>query len=231
MRIVDRYRDLRRRMVALGRSVDDDGGAATPVPATPEWTVRDHFAHMAGVADDLLAGRLEGVATDPWTAAQLARREGRALAELLDEWASLAPALEELLETLDDAVDPRLVIDLWTHDQDVRAAVGASRPVDDPHVGWIVSRAAPAWVGRAARRGLPALEVRCGEEVWGPEDGPAEVVLVLEPYEAARLLTGRRSAGQYAALDWSGTEDPLAYAPVVVAFSLSEHDQVDPPAA
>jgi hypothetical protein len=158
-------------------------------------------------------------------------RAGRTLAELLDEWEALAPPLEELLGQLGDAVDPRLVIDAWTHEQDVRAAVGTTRPAADELVDWIVERSVPAWVRRAERRGLPALEVRCGDRVWGPEGRPAAVVLTVEPYEATRVLTGRRSAAQFAALDWAGTDDPLEFAPVVVAFTLAPRDLVDAPPA
>ena len=48
-----------------------------------EWTVKDVVAHLCGACEDILAGRLEGVATDPWTEAQVARFEGADL-EVVD---------------------------------------------------------------------------------------------------------------------------------------------------
>jgi hypothetical protein len=53
-------------MVALGRTLDD-AQADRVVPACPDWTVRDAYAHQAGVSADILAGRMDGVATDEWT--------------------------------------------------------------------------------------------------------------------------------------------------------------------
>src|SRR5262245_40632639 len=66
----DAYRDLRERVTVLMADVDD-AALAAPSPATPEWTVHDVFAHLVGVTDDVVAGRLDGVATDEWTQKQV----------------------------------------------------------------------------------------------------------------------------------------------------------------
>ena len=39
----------------------------TPVPASPEWTVHEVLAHMAGVPSDMLAGRMDGAPGPAWT--------------------------------------------------------------------------------------------------------------------------------------------------------------------
>jgi hypothetical protein len=225
MTIAAFYRSNRARFLGLGRSLDEDQGRLV-VPATPAWTVKDNFAHMAGAADDVLHGRLEGVTTDVWTQAQVDARADHSLVEVLDEWERLGPAMDELVESLGDAMDPRLVIDEWTHEQDVRGAVGVPGGDEAELLAWIVRQGAPGWARRAAKRGLPPLEVRCGGHVFPPE-GPAEVVLEIEPYEAARVMTGRRSPAQFAALSWSGTDDPLPYLPALMAFGPAETDITD----
>ena len=70
--VIAAYRNLRERMMGLLRSQPDEAGEIQ-VPACPAWTVRQLVAHMVGVPDDLLAGRLDGVASEAWTAAQVGR--------------------------------------------------------------------------------------------------------------------------------------------------------------
>ncbi|MGH2760230.1 MAG: maleylpyruvate isomerase N-terminal domain-containing protein, partial [Actinomycetota bacterium] len=61
----------------------DDAVLREPVPATPEWSMTDVIAHLAGILADIRAGNLEGVATDPWTAKQVEARRGRKIPQLL----------------------------------------------------------------------------------------------------------------------------------------------------
>ena len=63
----DAYRALRERVSELVRAADPTALDAV-APATPEWRVRDVFAHMVGVNSDIVSGTLAGVGTDPWTA-------------------------------------------------------------------------------------------------------------------------------------------------------------------
>ena len=223
MGTTDLYRANRLSFVALGRTLNPAAAART-VPATPEWTVQDNFAHMAGVAADLLAGRLDGVATDPWTEVQVLARRGRSLDEVLDEWDELGPQVEAALAPMDDHVDPRLVIDMWTHEQDVRGLLG--RPGGDADsLPWIVDRVLPGWVARAGAAGLPPLRVRAGAAAAGPEDAP--VRLDLDPFDAARTVVGRRSVAQIRAFDWQGTADPADYVGALVVFTPAADDVVD----
>ena len=233
MNLIERYQFNRTSFQLLGRSLSESQGQVNVV-ATPEWTVSDNFAHMAGVADDVLAGRLEGVATDPWTEAQVQARRGRSLSELLEEWELKAPAVEELLMPMADQIDPRLVIDLWTHEQDVRGALGIPGGDRDKTLNWIVEQVVAGWLKRIERSDLNALEIEilpAAGDLQAQNDpktsGEPAGSLRITPFEAARLTLGRRSRQQILNYDWSGVADPAAYIDLLVVFSPAIQDIVE----
>ena len=118
-------------MVALLESLDDDDWA-TPVPCTPGWTIRDVLSHVAGVTDDIANGRVEGAGTDPWTAAQVERWRDVDQATLIAQWNSQIDGVADLLEQFGEVRPP---IDCWSHEQDVRHALGREPNVPDDFVG------------------------------------------------------------------------------------------------
>ena len=209
-------------MCTLGRELTD-ADAELAVPACPAWTVRQVFAHQAGVAADILGGRLEGVATDPWTDRQVTERADRSLTEILDEWDGDAPRLREAMAPLGDAVDPRLVVDVWTHEQDVRGAVGRPGARSGPVVDWLLVAAGNHLQQKVDGAGLPAVAIDTGA---GPEPSAGDSVSV-DPFEFARALTGRRSLDQIRAWNWS-VEDPEPYVTLIPAFSARTTDLIEP---
>ena len=78
------YADGRGRISDLVSGLGEE--AAAPVPACPQWSVHDVVAHLTGVCADILAGNIAGVATDPWTDAQVCARRDRSVEEVLAEW-------------------------------------------------------------------------------------------------------------------------------------------------
>src|SRR6185312_1020750 len=78
------YRLVRGRIDALVRG--RDGIAELAVPACPGWTVRQVVAHLAGVAQDIVALNLESKGTRPWADAQVERLGEHAIDDLLDLW-------------------------------------------------------------------------------------------------------------------------------------------------
>ena len=84
------YVGVRARTSAMLRTASA-GDADRKVPACPDWTVKDVAAHMAGVCEDILAGNLDGVATDAWTNAQVARHADDSLDDVLDSWDQTGP--------------------------------------------------------------------------------------------------------------------------------------------
>ena len=90
------YRELRLRVSEVIRQADASA-CEQPAPATPGWRVHDVVAHLVGVPDDVVNGRLEGIASDPWTQAQVDKRADCSTADLLAEWEANGPAFEALL--------------------------------------------------------------------------------------------------------------------------------------
>ena len=79
------YRGVRERIGGLIRAATPDA-IERIAPATPLWRVHDVLAHVVGVTTDILAGRLDGVASDAWTDAQVAVRRNTPAGDLLAEW-------------------------------------------------------------------------------------------------------------------------------------------------
>lgn len=181
------YRYGRLRITELVRGVDGE----LRVPATPLWNVHDVVAHVAGVMEDARTSNMEGVATDPWTASQVARGRSKSIAELCDQWAADAVGPEALLSTPEGAPFFRAVMDVMTHLSDLLNALG--RPVDLPRefLGWASPLLVTAFLAEAEAAGLPPVEVEASE------------------FEIFRGRLGRRTEREVASYAWS--VDPAPY--------------------
>lgn len=203
MELGERYLGARERVRGLVADLDD-AGWATDVPGCPGWTVHDVVAHLVGITDDGLTGNMDGAPGPAWTAAQVAKRSGADSASMLAEWdANAAPFADAV--TAFGIVPP--VIDLLTHEQDLRGALG--RPgADEGDLAWVTGALLDRLGGRIASAGLPALRVRTpeGERVLG--EGPPAVTLTTTRLELFRASLGRRSETQVRALAWEGDPDP-----------------------
>jgi uncharacterized protein (TIGR03083 family) len=218
------YRDVRERTLALGAELSDDD-TTRAVPTCPEWRVRDVFAHLAGVSADILAGRVEGAATDPWTARQVAERADTPFAEILTEWEANGPEVDAFLAPFgDDGMVSRVPIDAWTHEQDIRTAVERPGGRDAPVVAW----AAPNMVARFAERWTsePLAPVRIvgSSQEWLLGDGEPVATLRVSDYELVRLLVGRRSRAQAVAL-WDGEGEPFVDSLIAFTFASTDIDE------
>ena len=223
--IAELYASGRHALLDLAATLSADE-AATLVPACPQWTVKDVYAHLTGVVADVLGGRLEGVATDPWSARQVAERADRSLTEICAEWAELAPELEEALRAFPDLANPRLLIDQWTHEQDLRGALGRPGGRTDGRMAFTVDTVLTAYSKSWPDTGLPGVVVTGDSAQWALGDGEIHLRLSAPDFELGRALLGRRSRAQVLRLRWTPHDEPMLEAVVdeLHAFPYAERD-------
>ena len=196
--VADAYAGCRARIAGLTRDLDA-AAAAAPVPTCPAWTVHDVVAHLSGIVVDVANGNLDGMTTEPWTAAQVEARRDRTVAQILAEWDEHAPAFEAVLDGIGQP-GRQAVADVVTHEHDIRTALGrpGERASDAVRIGFAM--VAAGFVASAAGHGLAVRLEPAGGEAVGPAD--AAVVLRGDRFELLRAITGRRSATQVRALGW-----------------------------
>jgi len=179
------YIALRAQVIDLLRSTPESSGNIV-VPCTPEWTVRQLAAHLVGVPEDVLAGRMEGVASDAWTHAQVERYGDLTLKELADLFESSAPKIDAIIHNFPQPIISQFVMDAVTHEQDMRSALGVPGGRD--------SKAIEVGIGFF----LNLIEV---------SDPPLFDVLVntsASKWDVLRSLSGRRTVEQMNALGLDG---------------------------
>lgn len=170
------YARIRLRFGAFVREVAGTD-ARTPVPACPGWTVHDVVAHLVGIIEDAAAGKISGIPSAAQTEEQVRRHRHDDLIGLVDQWDLMGPFFEPVLTQR--AIWPA-VMDAWTHEQDVRGALGRPGGRDDP------------FAQMAAGRLLADLQ----------EGGPVPGAIGLMPFDLVRTRLGRRTREQAAALAW-----------------------------
>jgi uncharacterized protein (TIGR03083 family) len=224
MELVEVYAASRARLISLAGAIDPAAAARTVAP-TPLWDVTDVYRHLAGLAADVLADRLEGAGSPAWTAAQVEAFRGRALPEVCAAWAADAPRFDARLAAM-GALGTRIAGDVWTHEQDVRLTIGLPGLRDDPAAA-VLARANVALVTeRWALVGGPPAEVVVDGHPYRLGVGEPELTLRTTAYEFVRSVVGRRSAAQLAAADWSGPNPERAF-PALSRLDLPVADVAD----
>lgn len=203
------------------------------VPACPAWTIRETVAHLAGVAQDIVALNMEKKVADSWTQAQVDRLGGHRIDELLDLWGQMIDPVTATLALAPQASACQLVFDTLTHEHDIRGALSepGSRTGD---LAFEVAMGFSTTMGDQFIRqaGLPALRLITptigSVQLGDPHTAPGQVALNISDFEALRTLGGRRSIRQLLALPWHGDPSNLlpAFTHLLPAFS---NDGIRPP--
>jgi uncharacterized protein (TIGR03083 family) len=201
------YRDIRTNITALVAGLAPEQLDAV-APATPEWRVRDVVAHLAGGTADIVAGNLEDVASDAWTAAQVATRRDTPIAEVLDEWERCSALVEPTIAAFPGIMRAMLLTDAVTHEHDIRGAIGRPGRRDSDAIGFSFSRLIGAISAQRAERGALRIVHDAGEEIAGTE--PVTATVRVSRFEIVRAAVGRRSEAQILTWSWDGEADPKA---------------------
>ena len=216
------YREGRQRLLALAPTLSAEQ-LRTLTPTCPEWTVQDIYAHLTGLAAEIVGGRIEGRGSSERTAIQVGSRRGHSIAEICDEWRSLADDIDGAINAAGRVLTP-LAVDIWTHEQDLANAAGVESGRDG--TGLLVTMNA-AWATKAKLReaGIPPLRFVAGRVDWVIGDGDPGATVRMSEYEMARAVLGRRSRAQLAAYHWEGDPDP--YVEHMTFFDTPEYDIVE----
>ncbi|MGI9052697.1 MAG: maleylpyruvate isomerase family mycothiol-dependent enzyme [Ilumatobacteraceae bacterium] len=188
------YRASRERLTDLLADLDA-GDWSQPVPACPGWRVHDVVAHLVGVIEDGMAGKLDGPPDDSVTAEEVLRHRDDAPAELLARWQELAPLFEAVVTERE--VWPA-AFDALSHEHDIRGALG--RPGSRSDVS--VQLAAQLLIEGLDVAAVVHADLEHASVSSPPVDGP-QLTVRTTAFEVLRLRLGRRSRDQVLALEWS----------------------------
>ena len=193
-------------LIALARDHLDE--LDRPSPATPAWRVRDVLAHVGGVADDLAHGNVEGVGTDEWTAAQVQKRRSWTTEAILADWEDTAEAADPLIASLPAGRSGQLLFDTWTHEQDVRGALGIPGGRESTLCARTWEWATAVMNGRDQGEQRAALGLVAGGATREVGVGPATASVHASRFDFLRAMSGRRSVAQVTGWPWDGPADP-----------------------
>jgi uncharacterized protein (TIGR03083 family) len=215
------YVDSARRVADLVTPLDD-AALQTPVPACPDWTVRDVLAHLAGSAASFGTPSFAGVGTDPWTAEHVASRRDATVAQLVAERAACAPRLEQIAPDNYRAWLP-VVHDALTHEADIRGAIGApGLPADALAAAFpLLEKVLPT---RLRQLGTMTLELDGQPRTLG--EGTPVLVVRTSLFDFWRGAYGRRSDRQMRS--WVVAGDDAGFAQTLPLFGPRTTDLVEP---
>ncbi|OLF10332.1 maleylpyruvate isomerase family mycothiol-dependent enzyme [Actinophytocola xanthii] len=188
------YRQVRENVTELLLAGRPD--ERSPVPACPEWSIRDLVEHLVGVAA-LGIGRLSG-----WPADSSRPSTAMDLAELLEEWARLGEVADRLLADHGGRAGTILVMDAFTHELDLRFALGTPLPDEHPAFAGAFGVLAAGFAASVAAHHLPGVRLSVGPTQWTVGDDEPAATVHADRFDLYRSLAGRRTHEQIAELGW-----------------------------
>ncbi|ROO62576.1 uncharacterized protein (TIGR03083 family) [Micromonospora sp. Llam0] len=220
------YRQVRRNMTDLLVSGPPDLAAA--VPGCPDWNVGQLASHLvqvcAMVHDRIISGEAaaEGAGGGPPPAGiqfsllpadrATAPLPAGGIGELLDDWARLSGPVEQFLSEAFSIRRGILVMDAFTHELDLRQALGVAPPTPE-HPALPVAMGILAKGLSLSTRGhaLPALRVESELGQWLVGEGEPAATVAGSWYDIYQAMSGRLTEDRIRGLRWS--IDPAPWIP------------------
>ncbi len=184
------YRAVRLAVTDL---VADRDAGSLPVPACPEWTVEDLLRHLVGIAA-LVIGRISG-----WAPATTG---GTDIPNLLSEWGRLGPRAEELIAEQGGRCGNLLIMDAFTHELDLRHALGVVPPVEHLAFARAFEVLANGFSASVIAHNLPGVRLSVGDTQWLVGDSDPVATVTADRTALVRSLAGRRTERQITELGW-----------------------------
>ncbi len=197
---IDALEEVGAASIALARALSEaEAARATDCPG---WSVQDHLAHMVGLEQVLDGAPVPQVELPPFDHvvndidAYMERpvhaRRGLPMVNIADEFAGMLPRRLDRLRALASEGDPDMagpfgaprpmsqglpirVFDLWTHEQDMRRAVGRPMRLDGVSGPIVAERVVSLLAGALPAR-APDLDASLTFVVTGPSVAEATAV-------------------------------------------------------
>jgi uncharacterized protein (TIGR03083 family) len=198
------YEATRERISAVALAAGDEQLAAR-VPSCPDWDAHDLLAHCAGIPTALAGGDLPAGDVQTWLDGLVAARRDVPAVELVEQWRACGERVRPIVE----GSGGRLVVDVLTHEHDLRGALGTPGDRDSAELRAGLQLFADLLAPYVAEAGLApfAVESPDGTTARSGEGEPGWTLLV-DPWEATRVLGSRRTVAEVLATPARGDASP-----------------------
>ena len=177
------------------------------MPACPGWNVRDTVAHLVSVCRGAEERLQPGSATR--TGLSPAGLNALGLDSLLREWGRGGRVVEAALARSEHSHRGAvLVMDAFTHELDIRLALGNPIPADHPAFRGAFEVTVGGLSGSVMTLDLAPFRLETEAGSWTVGDGEAAVGVWGSRMDLYRTMTGRRTYRQIAHLTWSADPGP-----------------------